>query len=287
MSRNITLRVAVLTAALLFAADASAQLFGDRTLGQPLTRQPGMGTATPATQLGASATNSAQAARASAGSISLPGGNRTATPKAGSLVNERARFKRGNRKTTDFVGADAGEARSFVGSEQAGAEMEAAKEIRSAVENSDIEVATDANRTAKPALPPRVKMNPPRLQLALDLSRAAEGQVNSLRSGGLPEALPGGSSSQGAASDGAAVGQVNSLLTGRLEKALPGGSSNRIAVSVAGDAAIVRGAVASERDRKLAELMLLFEPGIDRVQNLLEVRPADEPKLPPPPDPAD
>ena len=86
---------------------------------------------------------------------------------------------------------------------------------------------------------------------------------------------------------GEAEGEVNSRLTGRLEKALPGGATNRIAVSVAGDAATVRGAVASERDRKLAELMLLFEPGIVRVRNQLQVRPADLPRPPPPaPNPA-
>jgi hypothetical protein len=173
-----------------------------------------------------------------------------------------------------------------VGSEQAGAE--AAKEIRSAVESSDIELAPDANRTARPALPPRVQMNPPRLQLALDFAGAGHVQVSSQQADGLAAELPGGAPNRRSVTGGAATGEVNSRLTVRLEKALPGSSTNRFAVSVAGTEATVRGAVASARDRKLAELMLLFEPGIDRVQNLLEVRPGDEPEaLPSPPNPAD
>ena len=283
MTRNIAVLVAALTAASLFAAEASAQnLFGQRTVGQPLTRPSGTSATNPA--------QAAQAARGAAASFSMSTGNRTTGEKTGSLVNERARFKRGNRKATDFVGSDAKEAKAFVGSEQAGAEAESAKVIRSAVENLDIEMAPDANQTAKPVLPPRVKMNPPRLQLALDLSDARQRHVDSRLVDESGRSLAAGSSERGTVSGGAVEGPVNSRLTGRLEKALPGGSSNRIAVSVAGSAAIVRGAVASERDRKLAELMLMFEPGIDRVRNLLEVRPADEPKplpTPPPPDPAD
>lgn len=284
MTRSITLLVAAISAASLFAAEVSAQqLFGQRTLGQPLVRQPGTSTTNPA-----QAAQGAQAARSMANSFSLSPSKSTAGEKTGSLVSEKARFKRGNRKATDFVGSDSKEAKRFVGSEQAGAETEAAKTIRSAIENLDIETAPDANLTAKPVLPPRVKMNPPRLQLALDVGGAGERQVDSRLTSGSGKSLRAGSSDRGTASGGAVEGPVNSQLTGRLEKALPGGSSNRIAVSVAGSAAIVRGAVASERDRKLAELMLMFEPGIDRVQNLLEVRPADEPKpLPTPPAPTD
>jgi hypothetical protein len=168
------------------------------------------------------------------------------------MVNEKARFIRGNRKATAFVGADTGEGQRFVGSEQA----VTGEEVRSAVDNLTVEMAPDANLTAKPVMPPRVQMYAPRLRVAFDYTGELEGEVNS-------------------------------RLTGRLEKTLPGGASNRIAVSVAGDAATVRGAVASERDRKLAELMLLFEPGIARVRNQLQVRPAELPQPPPPtPDPA-
>jgi hypothetical protein len=236
MTRRFALLSVALAAVFSFAADASAQLFGQRTVGQPLSQRPGT-----------SATNSAKASRASAAaSFSASGGNGPATGNRGSMVNEKARFIRGNRKATDFVGADTAESKRFVGREQAGTD----EEVRSAVDNLNVEMAPDANLTAKPVMPPRVQMNAPRLRVAFEFA-------------------------------GEAQGEVNSRLTSRLEKTLPGGATNRIAVSVAGDAATVRGVVASERDRKLAELMLLFEPGIVRVQNQLQVRPAELPRPPP------
>lgn len=234
MTRRIVLLSLALAAVFSFATDASAQLFGKRTVGQPLSQRPGT-----------SATNSSSAPAAA--SFSVSGGSRPAGENRGSMVNEKARFIRGNRKATDFVGADTGEAKRFVGSEQAGT----GEEVRSAVDNLIVEMAPDANLTAKPVMPPRVQMYAPRLRVAFDYA----GELD---------------------------GEVNSRLTDRLEKALPGRASNRIVVSVAGDAATVRGAVASERDRKLAELMLLFEPGIARVLNQLQVRPAELPRPPAP-----
>jgi hypothetical protein len=63
-------------------------------------------------------------------------------------------------------------------------------------------------------------------------------------------------------------------------------SAVRIEVSVAGAIATLRGEVASERDRSLAERLILFEPGIDSVRNELKVtRPSQAPGeyLPSPP----
>jgi len=42
--------------------------------------------------------------------------------------------------------------------------------------------------------------------------------------------------------------------------------------SLAGTTAILRGTVASERERRVAQQLLLLEPGIHRVENLLEIR---------------
>jgi hypothetical protein len=110
------------------------------------------------------------------------------------MVNEKARFIRGNRKTTDFVGADTGEGKRFVGSEQAGTD----EEVRSAVDNLNVEMAADANLTANPVMPPRVQMYAPRLRVAFRLWRG---------------------------------GRRGQFSADRLEKAP--GSVNRIAVSVA------------------------------------------------------
>jgi len=42
--------------------------------------------------------------------------------------------------------------------------------------------------------------------------------------------------------------------------------------SPAGTTAVLTGTVVSERDRRVAQQLLLLEPGIDRVENLLEIR---------------
>jgi hypothetical protein len=52
-----------------------------------------------------------------------------------------------------------------------------------------------------------------------------------------------------------------------------------IEVSVQGGTAILRGSVASQRDRTMAALLARFEPGISNVRNELEVRES----IPPPP----
>jgi hypothetical protein len=164
-------------------------------------------------------------------------------------MSEAARFLRGNRAASDFVGTGTSETRRFVGSEQAGGEGE---EIRSAIDNLQVETAPDANQTAGAVRPPRVPMNAPRLRVGFEF---------------VPQVPT----------------EVSDRLAHRLQAASPRAGTSRIEVSVAGDVAILRGEVASARDRKLAELLVGFEPGIAAVKNQLVVRPADSPPPLPPP----
>ncbi len=57
-----------------------------------------------------------------------------------------------------------------------------------------------------------------------------------------------------------------------LQRFNAGSQSDVISVSVAGRVATLRGEVVSAHHRSLAELMALFDPGIDRVQNELRIR---------------
>ena len=57
-------------------------------------------------------------------------------------------------------------------------------------------------------------------------------------------------------------------------------------VDIAGRTAYLRGRVASEHERDLAERVVLLEAGIDEVVNLIEVAGSAAPRLPPPPAPA-
>ena len=238
MTRQIVLLAVTLTASSLLADGAWAQLFGERTLGRSVSRRASpstaRGTATPRTPSRTTGTSAAKPAP----------GETTA-----SLMSEDARFIRGNRTASDFVGAGTAETRRFVGSEQAGADAE---EIRSAVDDLQVEAAPDANQTPGAVRAPRVPMNAPRLRVDFAFSQQT-------------------------------TAVISDQLTRRLQAAALRSGPSRIEVSVAGGVATLRGEVASARDRKLAELLVGFEPGIAAVKNQLAVRPADPPPPVPPP----
>lgn len=67
---------------------------------------------------------------------------------------------------------------------------------------------------------------------------------------------------------------ISSALARQLNSCPSLHLSSPISVSIAGQTATVRGEVASEWDRAMAEQMALFEPGIAAVQNQLTVKPA-------------
>jgi hypothetical protein len=213
-TRSWTVLVVVF-AGLGLAVEAEAQLLGNRAGGGSVVRRP-----------------NAQQGQGGAG---------TTLESIGTIVDETARFVRGNRAVTDFVGADSGEAARFVGSLQAGA----TEQVQSAVDDIlQLETVPDINRVTGPVVPPRLRLNAPRLEL--------------------------GFTSLGQAEQVTEVAAVQ-----RLQTSLPGLDPNLFEVSVADGVATLRGTVASERDRRMAALLLGFEPGIRRVENELTVASPD------------
>ena len=155
------------------------------------------------------------------------------------MLNFNERFIRGNRRSGNFVGTDSRDSRGFVGSQQGGERGRA----RSATSGLRIQSAPDANRTASASIQRRSGPYQPQLSLGFETTRPSE---------------------QSAAE----------MLLAQLES-LPGfHPTGPIEVLVEGGKATLRGEVASERDRSLAERLALFEPGIDAVRNELKVRPA-------------
>jgi hypothetical protein len=155
----------------------------------------------------------------------------------GTIVDEGARFIRGNRAVTDFVGADSAETARFVGMLQSGT----GEQLQSAVDdNLGIDAGTDVNRVIEPVIPPRLRLNAPRLELGFVARQPPTELV-----------------------------QVTAVQ--RLQNRLPDLDPSLFEVSVADGVATLRGLVASERDRTMAALLLGFEPGIVRVQNELTV----------------
>jgi hypothetical protein len=150
-------------------------------------------------------------------------------------LNFNERFIRGNRRAGSFVGGDSRDRKGFVGSQQGG-QTGRVRPVVTTPRGS----APDANRTGSAAGRTRSGVYEPRLSIAFDVTRPAE------------EAI------------------AQNLA--RLLAASPGfPSTSRIEVSVEDATATLRGEVASERDRTLAERLILFEPGIDSVRNELKV----------------
>lgn len=187
-------------------AIADAQLFGQRTLGRPLGRQP----------------------RAAALS-------NTSNADAGRVTGTE-RFIRGNRDRNSFVGADQGETQSFVGSQQGstgGVIVSSTAGIEAAVDRS-----AEINEVLE--TPQTKKMYLPKIVLAADLYDGIEP---------VPEL------------------SVIEQVTTTVNLA----SSRRIEVSVLNQTATLRGAVSSQKEKRLAETLARFEPGIWKVDNQLRV----------------
>ena len=204
---------------------AEAQLFGNRSLGRPLSRRPGPGT--------------------------LPG---TGGQESVGQVQGSERFLRGNRGQRSFVGADRQDSPGFVGLEQGrtgGAVLSSTAGIR-----PDVDEGARLNRPL--SRPGPQEMYLPVLEIRFELPELAQqgqqGQQQRLQAElqriSRPEPAPGLSAPL--------------PLTGAA-----------LEVSVAGTTATLQGVVASVADRDLAELVVLFEPGIERVINQLQVAPAN------------
>lgn len=73
-------------------------------------------------------------------------------------------------------------------------------------------------------------------------------------------------------------GTLSATLTSRLQRARLGPSQNSVAVEVRGHTATLRGQVATDHERALAEQLVRLEPGIAQVDNQLVVSPSNPPR---------
>ena len=173
-------------------------------------------------------------------------------------VTGNERFLRGNRGRAAFVGADRGEAQSFVGSEQA--------RTSGTIVSSTAGITRMQDRSAQINQPlataPLGTLSLPKIELSFDAT---------------------------------AIGTESNARTSvikRVQRAVSLASPGGISVSVIDRTAILRGLVRSDEQRRLAETMALFEPGISQVQNLVQVEgstpqesPVPDQPLPIPPRP--
>jgi hypothetical protein len=155
------------------------------------------------------------------------------------------RFVRGQRRADAFVGAQTNAAADFVGREIPGG----GAAIRSAIDGTlPRQNSRRASRINRP-LPPtrRNTISPPRFALAPDIQPgpplpAEDSQFPSLEM------------------------QLEDLMVRRI--------GPDVTVHIANRQAVLEGSVGTKHQRRLAEIMLGFEPGIDTVVNRLVVDPS-------------
>lgn len=190
----------------------------------------------------------------SLGASSLSRRTRPGTTGAGEVTGNE-RFIRGNRSRRAFVGSDTQDVDSFVGSEQA--TVSGTMQSTTAGLRPPPDESTSINRP----LPPRGANDLYYPRLVIDF-----------RTPSPPRMAP-------------------DAISQRLQRSDSLNHVGQIEVSVADRTATLRGAVASESDRRLAALLASFEPGIDHVHNELVVDtslsspPAPTPADPPQPGP--
>jgi len=164
-------------------------------------------------------------------------------------------YVRGNRRKTDFVGTDSQEANDFVGSPSG----ESKGQVKSGKTKRQTTSKRDVGR--QPSRPqPTKPMFRPQLSVDFDFRPLPLQQV------------------------GTDLGaQLEASLIRHSESAVPVGRNGSIDVSLKGQTATLRGEVSSERERTLAELLSLLEPGVSKVENKLVVkrRSASAPKAAP------
>ena len=154
------------------------------------------------------------------------------------VVTGAERFLRGNRAADDFVGTDSGDRAGFVGSSTA----DNSGPIRSATTGPLVKTTTEPAINRTRVRSPAPYMYEARLRVGFDFN---------------PQSLP----------------TQTTKVVQRLIRARAIDPASSIEVKLEGSTAILSGTVGSGREKSLAGILLMFEPGISKVKNELVVRP--------------
>jgi len=168
-------------------------------------------------------------------------GTPAAAGVAAGTLDGSERFVRGNRSRNDFVGSDRNQQSGFVGAGQA----IGVGRVRTATEGLRIKT-TDTTRLNRP-LPPQSRKGIyyPRLEIAFDTD--------------VSEPSP-----------------ELAAVKARVSERVTGVAGDNVELTIEGRTAFLTGAVSSHRAAELAEQLLRFEPGVDRVENNLRVEASRE-----------
>lgn len=157
----------------------------------------------------------------------------------GGTISGAERFVRGARQATDFIGTDSGDRRGFVGLSQA------------------------RSRRTQPLLPLQPRPEPSVNQGASQSESNSATALYPTRLALSPELTV------------APPAAIQESLGRRLQNSPRIRWTSPLELTVDGQTAILRGEVATSRDRELAQAWAEFEPGISDVQNDLTVQSPD------------
>ena len=171
------------------------------------------------------------------GAMSNPAASAVNNP--GGTITGAERFVRGARQATDFIGTDSGDRRGFVGLSQSRSRRTPPLLPLQARPEPNVNQAASQNESNS-----ATALYPTRLTLSPELTVAP------------PEA-------------------IQATLDRRLRNSPRIRWTSPLELTVDGQTAILRGEVATSRDRELAQAWAEFEPGISSVQNDLTVQSPD------------
>jgi len=267
MSRSIrTRRWLLLVPSTVFLVSAivgesvEGQMFGQRSMGQPMSRQsrPGSG------QL------------PSLGQGMLPGMGGAMPGQGGGapqgIVQGQERFLRGNRNPSAFVGSDRRDQQGFVGSEQS---IGSGGRVATATEGLRVESSRARNRplsakSTRGMYPPRLVLDESFYAPIDGLGAAEEVPTEPIEMG----SYAGGSGTRRFSTPRASIQREipsvrrSSDFQSRMQRI--GGSEIRS--RLVGGTLVLEGAVDSRQRAELLANVAAMEPGVDRVENRLQVR---------------
>lgn len=185
--------------------------------------------------------------------LNLSSSTRPTGGGAGGQTSGSERFVRGNRRSGDFVGGDSGDVQNFLSGLSG---VSGANGNRGGRSLSGLGAQAGRQRQGQQ----NNNMN----DNQAGQGRRARKPVRTTRIVGFEYPLP-------------AAPRMTQTLSTHLEKSLKVRLQPGVEVALEGRTATLRGVVATDHDRDVAEQLVLLEPGVSAVQNELTVTPTPEP----------
>ncbi len=186
-------------------------------------------------------------------------GARRTAPNAAGTVTEDRRFVRGSRTASDFVGTDKEAAAAFVGNTQAVNDGNVTSAVTGLREQPTM-------RVNRPLTVRRTGIYAPRVKIDFEVPTKVRSGPTAADPTTAGSAFPNSNTASRANVAGADLPQMSLALRQFVRR-----HSLQISPAPTERSVILSGTVPTEHDRRIAELLASFEPGLENVKNDLQV----------------